>query len=773
MFVGKDSPSENLTSARETEINKVLERFKGFMDTHNESVFILRAAAGKGAEEVLGKMVEYVKPDLRHSSLILKPVLRRNCLILTPSLIAAKGLNRALGILGKKPEAASIYRSIYRVIPIFAPKVYAKLKENDEGLICFIYEASMLSSVKDAHELRKYESGATGHLLTDLILYIAPKRLDSKLVFIGDPCKLLPPDSNTHPALESTFFLQKEIDLKVVVAELDIPPSEIEKSLILKNASQIGNLLGKPNEERSRIVIEFGDDVVDLNPDNVVDSYIECFRKDPFNLGVVVCRSNEKCFEYTLAIRTKCFEETRTLQKGDRLLVVRNQYRGPLASGDFILVEEIGSLEQHQVEVRVSKEDAGSCPLPPLQFRRIVYRRTPDYPPEEAFIHENLLTNNRNQLTARERKALFIDFEERHPELQEARTLLEEAMTLLEGAITLLEEASEISSSDKSKREELERKVLRFRSDVLRFRGNISRLESSLREALEEDLFYNALEVNYGYAMTCHRAQAQKWDTVFVDYSNQTQPDDDNLRWIYTATTRAKKKIYAINPPRPLKQEKIHFMPIVEMKEVPVEKFSGKLDPNLSFPFHPSGTRKELLLKFQQVNEALNGEPFKIQSVDSLQYRERYTFTRKGEETWQTKMDFIYNGKYAFKSPTPTLKAQDDNTTALLALLGKAPTSPKEVKLSYHPSLPVLADLYDFVSKSSEGLGIRILNVEEFASQFYVIYYFQMEGDYCATVKFFFNKEGIISPTAYPQSQKGKKDLKLEQLLEEINKAIG
>ena len=64
------------------------------------------------------------------------------------------------------------------------------------------------------------------------------------------------------------------------------------------------------------------------------------------------------------------------------------------------------------------------------------------------------------------------------------------------------------------------------------------------------DPYVNALRVKYGYAVTCHKAQGGEWPTVFVDYSRGgSQYTEEYFRWAYTATTRAKKRLYALNAP--------------------------------------------------------------------------------------------------------------------------------------------------------------------------------------------------------------------------------
>ncbi len=67
--------------------------------------------------------------------------------------------------------------------------------------------------------------------------------------------------------------------------------------------------------------------------------------------------------------------------------------------------------------------------------------------------------------------------------------------------------------------------------------------------AIKEDPYYNALQIKFAYAVTCHKAQGGQWDAVFVDqgYLTDEMIDLDFLRWLYTAVTRAKKELFLVN----------------------------------------------------------------------------------------------------------------------------------------------------------------------------------------------------------------------------------
>lgn len=68
-------------------------------------------------------------------------------------------------------------------------------------------------------------------------------------------------------------------------------------------------------------------------------------------------------------------------------------------------------------------------------------------------------------------------------------------------------------------------------------------------EKVRENEFFNALQIKFAYAVTCHKAQGGQWDAVFVDqgWITEERMTGEYWRWLYTAVTRARKRLYFIN----------------------------------------------------------------------------------------------------------------------------------------------------------------------------------------------------------------------------------
>ena len=73
--------------------------------------------------------------------------------------------------------------------------------------------------------------------------------------------------------------------------------------------------------------------------------------------------------------------------------------------------------------------------------------------------------------------------------------------------------------------------------------------EKEINKKIKENEFFNALQIKFAYAITCHKSQGGQWENVFIDmgYFTKEMLDKSYLRWLYTAITRATKKLYLIN----------------------------------------------------------------------------------------------------------------------------------------------------------------------------------------------------------------------------------
>ena len=88
----------------------------------------------------------------------------------------------------------------------------------------------------------------------------------------------------------------------------------------------------------------------------------------------------------------------------------------------------------------------------------------------------------------------------------------------------------------------------RFFDEVMKDYGDIPERRRRL-EKVKNNPWFNALQVKFAYALTCHKTQGGQWETIFIDqpWLPENKIDKEFLRWLYTAVTRATKQVYLVN----------------------------------------------------------------------------------------------------------------------------------------------------------------------------------------------------------------------------------
>lgn len=202
--------------------------------------------------------------------------------------------------------------------------------------------------------------------------------------------------------------------------------------------------------------------------------------------SLVVCRSNKSANMYNQQIRSRLLYRDEELTGGDQIMVVRNNYFW-LPENETVSFIANGDMARI-VRVRGEEERYG------LRFT--------------------------------EARLVFLDF----PEVGEitCKVLMD----------TLQSEGPNLSS-------ELSNQL--FEGLNQDYEHITNKRERML--AIKEDPYYNALQIKFAYAVTCHKAQGGQWDAVFVDqgYLTEDMIDLDFLRWLYTGVTRAKRELFLVN----------------------------------------------------------------------------------------------------------------------------------------------------------------------------------------------------------------------------------
>ena len=329
-----------------------------------------------------------------------------------------------------------------------------------------------------------YSNGRS--LLDDLIGYVFSGE-NCRLLLIGDNAQLPPVGLDNSPANDINV-LKNEFGLTVAAFELTEVMRQEEESGILWNAT---NLRKNMNELPLFSVNNFND-IHRIEPQEFEELLWQSFNGKNSNDAVIICNSNKRANMYNQAVRTRILQEEGEISTGDKLMVVKNNYFWTdedqqisfIANGDMIELMRINNTEE----------------MYGFHFADVEIQLTDyqDAPNLSVKILLETLTSDSPALTQEESDRLYISIEEDYMDIPNKR--------------------------DRYK-------------------------------AMRQNPYFNALQVKFGYALTCHKTQGGQWPTVFIDapYIKDVETHGraslqiGDLRWFYTAVTRAQKQLYFVN----------------------------------------------------------------------------------------------------------------------------------------------------------------------------------------------------------------------------------
>ena len=221
-----------------------------------------------------------------------------------------------------------------------------------------------------------------------------------------------------------------------------------------------------------------------LDGQEIMDAISDSYSELGNEDTVVIVRSNKRANLYNQSIRNRILFQEEELSAGDYLMVVKNNYFWVKAESEagFIANGDI-------VEVM---EIFGFKDLYGFKFAEVLVKMV-DYPKMKPF----------------------------------------ETVLLLD---TLTSETPSLSYEDSNKL---------YQEVMLDYASEKSKYKKFL--AVKNNKYFNALQVKFSYAITCHKSQGGQWNTVFVEQPYLPNGiDKDYLRWLYTALTRAKERLYLI-----------------------------------------------------------------------------------------------------------------------------------------------------------------------------------------------------------------------------------
>lgn len=308
-----------------------------------------------------------------------------------------------------------------------------------------------------------------------------------RLVLIGDTAQLPPVGSESSPAMDPGRL--REAGLKVTRATMTETVRQQRQSGILYNATWLRRAMLSPELPEPRLFTKGFDDVSIVSGEELSDRLETAYARDGVDRTLIITRSNRTARDYNLAIRNSVLYVEDELMRGDLLIVAKNNYfwSRKVSGIDFVANGDIVRIER-------------------------VYGLEVRY--GFRFVDVSLSMPDRD--TAFDAKIMLA---------------------------TLFSETAGLP------REEIERLYYAMIDDPDTFAPDMP-YDARLRK-LRDNPYWNALQVKYAYAATCHKAQGGQWDNIFVDlgYIPPEAMGLDFYRWLYTAVTRATGHLYFINAP--------------------------------------------------------------------------------------------------------------------------------------------------------------------------------------------------------------------------------
>ncbi|GAA0871027.1 ATP-binding domain-containing protein [Gangjinia marincola] len=322
-----------------------------------------------------------------------------------------------------------------------------------------------------------------GSLLDDLVQYVYSGK-GCKLILIGDTAQLPPVKMQLSPALDEKL-LRLQYHKEIVHVELNEVVRQSLQSDILRNATRIREYIEDELYDAFHFSLTGKKDLERLSTgQDIMDAIEDAYRTEGHEETTFIVRSNKRANQYNVQIRSRILFKEEEVAVGDYLMVVKNNYFWvkPTSDAGFIANGDLIEI----LQIYSFKELYG------FRFAKVSVRMV-DYPKMASFdttILLDTLTSNSPSLTYEESNALYLEVQKDYAD---------------------------------------------EKSNYKKYMG------------VKKSPYFNALQVKFSYAVTCHKSQGGQWSKVFVEQPYLPNGmDKDYLRWLYTAITRAKDKLYLI-----------------------------------------------------------------------------------------------------------------------------------------------------------------------------------------------------------------------------------
>ncbi len=416
--------------------------------------------------------------------------IRQKVMLLAPTGRAAKVFS-----LNSGSPAYTIHRRIYREKSFSGVDGQFNLNDNlFTDTLFMVDEASMVANMGLGGM-----SFGSGCLLDDLVHFVYQGRND-RLMLIGDKAQLPPVGEEESPALNAAML--QGYGLTVYECDLNEVLRQSEQSGILYNATMIRQMITHDDiTQLPKIRFTGFSDIKPMPGAELIEALADSYHHVGLDDTIVVTRSNKRANIFNQGIRNMVLDREEELSQGDILMIVKNNYYW---------------MEEERKKIKEKDNQVPSNDIPAFLANG-----------DRAKV---LKVRRRIDLYGFRFATLLLQFPDYGNYELEATVLLD----------TLTSEAPALTHEQQ---EQLFHQIEEDYQDVP--------LKADRMKAIRQDQFYNALQVKFAYAVTCHKAQGGQWAHVYVDqgYMTDDMLTPDYIHWLYTAFTRATEMLYLVNWP--------------------------------------------------------------------------------------------------------------------------------------------------------------------------------------------------------------------------------
>jgi exodeoxyribonuclease-5 len=447
-------------------------------------------------EQVFGLLAEFLHTFSKQSCFILKGYAGTGKTTIISALVnSLSRINKKSVLLAPTGRAAKVMSSYAgrRALTIHK-KIYRKKSvasiQMDFAIAENLHENTLFiideASMITTEGFSIYSDG----LLSDLIRYVQSGK-NCTLMLVGDTAQLPPVGLDYSPALDINY-INSEFGLEPFTYEMTDVVRQDKGSGILFNATKIRNEIKLDEESPEytfpRFITKGYKDVFRMTGDRLIEGLHYAYDKYGIENCMVICRSNKSANLYNKHIRNQILFQEEEITGGDIVMIVKNNYYW---------------LQQHD------EKHTGFIANGDMALIKKV--------------------SNIHEMHGFRFADLYLEFMDNNEgDAIRCRVLLD----------SLHVDAAQLQYDEQQK---LYQSIAKDYEDIATKKDRM--------EAIKKDPYYNALQIKFAYAITCHKAQGGQWPLVFVDqgYMTDEMLNTEFLRWLYTGITRATKELFLVN----------------------------------------------------------------------------------------------------------------------------------------------------------------------------------------------------------------------------------